>query len=107
VRFWKVEVAAESTWSAFAKVVEAVVMENNVEVAKVSEEEPISRLPTMERKDQCLRSVPPPVSLKVSCPRKVWEREVVAAWRGQKGVVVPMATFEAKVLLAEVEVETM
>ena len=47
-------------------VVEALVIEKSVEVAKASEEEPISKLPFTERKVQCLALVPPFISVNIN-----------------------------------------
>jgi len=74
----KLEVAADEEKRALEIVVDAFVMLNNVVVAYASEEEPISREPATERKVQCLRLVPPFMSVKVSWPRKFEEAEVVA-----------------------------
>ena len=107
IPFAKLDVAADEEKSALANVVEALVMEKSVEVAKASEEEPSSKLPFTERKVQCLASVPAFMSVRVSWPRNVRFALVVAICRSQNGVVVPIPTLYAKVDACVVDVATM
>lgn len=68
-------------------------MEKSVVVAYASVEDPISRDPLTERKVKCLASVPPLISVRVSCPRKEEDADDEATWSAQNGVEVPIPTF--------------
>src|SRR3989344_4536601 len=64
-----------------------------VEVANVvSEEVPIEKLPEAEVMFQCLALAPAPISVSVSCGRKVTEALEEAICVSHCGVVVPMPT---------------
>jgi len=92
----KLDVAADEEKRALEMVVEALVMERSVVVAYASEVEPIENTPEADVRDQCLRLVPAPMSVRTSCGLNVALADVLASWRSQLGVVVPMPTACAK-----------